>query len=76
MQKEEYNKFAAYAQSKTADILFAAALARRYGDRGIIALSAEPGGTTWTTGIVKYLTEEDRQFRTNPYLIEKIVSLT
>jgi NAD(P)-dependent dehydrogenase (short-subunit alcohol dehydrogenase family) len=59
MQKEEFNKFEAYAQSKTADILFAAALARRYGDRGIVALSAEPGGTTWTTDIVRYLTEEE-----------------
>ncbi len=43
-QKEEYNKWAAYAQSKTANILFSAALAERWGDRGVFSYAAEVGG--------------------------------
>lgn len=43
-KKEDYNKWAAYAQSKTANILFSAALAERLGGKGIFSFSAEVGG--------------------------------
>ena len=39
-----YNKFAAYAQSKTANILFAYALAEKLGEKGVVSFSADPGG--------------------------------
>ena len=42
-EKEPYNPWLAYAQSKTANILFATELERRYGDQGIHALSVHPG---------------------------------
>ncbi|KAM0473247.1 hypothetical protein ACHAPX_008299 [Trichoderma viride] len=43
-----YEKWAAYAQSKTANILFSRELAKRLGDRGLLSFSANPGaiGTT------------------------------
>jgi NAD(P)-dependent dehydrogenase (short-subunit alcohol dehydrogenase family) len=41
----------AYASSKTADILFAAALARRYGSSGIIATSVDIGGGVAETNL-------------------------
>ncbi|KAM3077496.1 hypothetical protein ACMFMG_006835 [Clarireedia jacksonii] len=39
----EYHPWAGYAQSKTANILFASALARKLEDRGVQAFSVEPG---------------------------------
>ncbi|CAG7558006.1 unnamed protein product [Fusarium equiseti] len=42
-EKEPYNPWLAYAQSKTANIYFATELERRYGDQGIHALSVHPG---------------------------------
>ena len=42
-EKEPYNPWLAYAQSKTANILFATELERRYGDQGIHSLSVYPG---------------------------------
>ena len=42
-EKEAYNPWLAYAQSKTANIYFATELERRYGDQGIHALSVHPG---------------------------------
>ncbi|PNP40230.1 hypothetical protein TGAMA5MH_07885 [Trichoderma gamsii] len=43
-----YEKWTAYAQSKTANILFSRELAKRLGDRGLLSFSANPGaiGTT------------------------------
>ncbi|KAI9281362.1 NAD-P-binding protein [Umbelopsis sp. AD052] len=38
-----YHKFAAYGQSKTANILFALELAKRYKSQGLVAFSLHPG---------------------------------
>ncbi|KLO81786.1 related to reductases [Fusarium fujikuroi] len=42
-EKEAYNPWLAYAQSKTANIYFASELDRRYADQGIHGLSVHPG---------------------------------
>ncbi|KAF5578915.1 reductase [Fusarium pseudocircinatum] len=42
-EKEAYNPWLAYAQSKTANIYFATELDRRYADQGIHGLSVHPG---------------------------------
>ena len=42
-----------YGQSKLANILFAAELARRYGDKGILSVSIHPG--TYNTGLISGL---------------------
>ncbi|KAF3385774.1 Short-chain dehydrogenase [Talaromyces pinophilus] len=52
-----YNKWQAYAQSKAANILFSAALARKLSSRGIVSFSIHPG-TIWTN-IGRHLTQED-----------------
>ena len=39
----EYDPWLAYAQSKTANILFAASLAEKLKDRGVLAYSINPG---------------------------------
>ncbi len=49
----------AYASSKTADILFAAALARRYGSKGIIASSADVGGAIAETNLAAHFTDAE-----------------
>ena len=45
--KEPYNQWAAYGQSKTANIYLANEIERRYGSQGIHATSLHPGGI-WT----------------------------
>ena len=40
---EEYGKIRAYAQTKTAEILFARELGKRYGSEGIVGISLHPG---------------------------------
>ncbi|HEY2604155.1 MAG TPA: SDR family NAD(P)-dependent oxidoreductase [Thermoleophilaceae bacterium] len=40
----EYDPFGAYGQSKTANVLFAVEVARRFGDSGITANALMPGG--------------------------------
>ncbi|KAL9560724.1 hypothetical protein ACKAV7_015041 [Fusarium commune] len=42
-EKDAYNPWLAYAQSKTANIYFAAELERRYADQGLHGLSVHPG---------------------------------
>jgi hypothetical protein len=42
-EKEPYNPWLAYAQSKTANIYFAAELERRYKSKGVHALAVHPG---------------------------------
>eukprot|EP00026_Physarum_polycephalum_P011733 Phypoly_transcript_11974.p1 GENE.Phypoly_transcript_11974~~Phypoly_transcript_11974.p1 ORF type:complete len:329 (+),score=54.45 Phypoly_transcript_11974:116-1102(+) len=42
-EKGEYHEYLAYGQSKTANILFAVELNRRYKDQGVIANSLHPG---------------------------------
>lgn len=43
-EKRAYEPWAAYAQSKLANVLFANELDRRYRDQGVRALSVHPGG--------------------------------
>lgn len=41
---EAYSKYPAYAKSKTANILFAVGLAKRFGSQNVLAYSLSPGG--------------------------------
>lgn len=54
-----YDKWEAYGQSKTANILFAIALDRRLADAGVHAYSLHPG--VIDTELARHLTDEDRQ---------------
>ncbi|KAL6893386.1 hypothetical protein GGI43DRAFT_424829 [Trichoderma evansii] len=49
-----YEKWAAYAQSKTANILFSRELAKRLGDRGLLSFSVNPGAII-TTNLAGHL---------------------
>lgn len=55
--QREYNPLAAYGQSKTANILFALEMDRRYQSEGIRAFSAHPGLIV-DTGLAKHLPVE------------------
>lgn len=44
LRPEEYNKHIVYGQTKTANTLFAAELARRYKDAGVLSFAVHPGG--------------------------------
>ncbi|KAG9240059.1 hypothetical protein BJ878DRAFT_562431 [Calycina marina] len=57
-EKEPYEKFQAYAQAKTANILFSQGIAERLSSRGIFSYSVTPGGVV-PTNIGRYLTAED-----------------
>ena len=57
-----YDKWEAYAQSKTADALLAVALTRHFGEQGITANAVNPGGVR--TGLQEqYLTPEEIRAR-------------
>lgn len=56
----DYDKWQAYGQSKTANVLFTVELDRRLGDRGIHALAVHPGGIM--TNLGRHMTDEDRQW--------------
>ena len=58
-ENREYDKWLSYGQSKTANILFAVELDRRYGDNGVHAYAVHPGGIMTELG--RHLTEEDRE---------------
>jgi NAD(P)-dependent dehydrogenase (short-subunit alcohol dehydrogenase family) len=60
-QHRPYEKWEAYAQSKTADALLAVALTRHGGERGITANAVNPGGVL--TGLQRHLTEEEKRAR-------------
>ena len=55
--EREYNKFASYGQSKTANILFSIELDRRLKDRGVRANAVHPG--VIQTDLGRHMTEED-----------------
>jgi NAD(P)-dependent dehydrogenase (short-subunit alcohol dehydrogenase family) len=55
----EYHPWAAYAQSKTANLWTANELERRYGSKGLHAWSVHPGGIN--TGLLVHLSEEDQK---------------
>lgn len=56
-EHREYDKFAAYGQSKTANILFSVELDRRLGDRGVHAYAVHPGMIATELG--RYMTRAD-----------------
>src|SRR5258708_6747120 len=61
-QHRPYDKWEAYAQSKTADALLAVALTRHFGEQGITANAVNPGGVR--TGLQEqYLTPEEIRAR-------------
>jgi NAD(P)-dependent dehydrogenase (short-subunit alcohol dehydrogenase family) len=53
----EYDKWAAYGQSKTANVLFAVGLERRLGGEGIHAFALHPGGIH--TNLGRHMSAED-----------------
>ena len=55
--RREYDKFAAYGQSKTANILFSVELDRRLADRGVHAYAVHPGMISTELG--RYMTRDD-----------------
>lgn len=55
--KNEYNKWQAYGQAKTANALFANALSRRLRDKGGLAFSVHPGGIF--TPLQRHLPKEE-----------------
>lgn len=59
-EKEEYNKLAAYGQSKTANVLMTLELDRRYRERGVRATAVHPG--LIDTELGRYFTEEEMVF--------------
>ena len=52
-----YNKWVAYGQSKTANILFAVEVAQRLGSKGLKAFSLHPG--TIMTNLGRFAAEQD-----------------
>ena len=58
-ERREYQKWAAYGQSKTANALFAVGLNMRLKDRGVEAFSVHPGAIL--TDLPRHLTDEDWQ---------------
>jgi NAD(P)-dependent dehydrogenase (short-subunit alcohol dehydrogenase family) len=56
-ERRGYDKFAAYGQSKTANILFSVELERRLGDRGVHAYAVHPGMIATELG--RYMTRDD-----------------
>jgi NAD(P)-dependent dehydrogenase (short-subunit alcohol dehydrogenase family) len=56
-ERRDYDKFAAYGQSKTANILFSVELDRRLGDRGVHAYAVHPGMIATELG--RYMTRDD-----------------
>lgn len=60
-----YDKFKAYGQAKTANILFTLELDRRLQGKGVRAFSLHPGGIP--TGLGRYMTPEDRESMTEAF---------
>jgi NAD(P)-dependent dehydrogenase (short-subunit alcohol dehydrogenase family) len=59
-ERRPYDKWAAYGQSKTANVLFAVGLEQRLGGRGIHAFALHPG--TIMTELGRHLQSEDYEF--------------
>jgi NAD(P)-dependent dehydrogenase (short-subunit alcohol dehydrogenase family) len=58
-EHREYDKFAAYGQSKTANILFSVELDRRLASRGVHAYAVHPGMIATELG--RHMTKDDFQ---------------
>jgi NAD(P)-dependent dehydrogenase (short-subunit alcohol dehydrogenase family) len=63
-EKVPYNPWAAYGQSKTANIYLANEIERRYGYRGLHALSLHPGGVL--SNLQQHIDPETRKAWMNP----------
>ncbi|MDP4576137.1 SDR family NAD(P)-dependent oxidoreductase [Qipengyuania sp. G39] len=62
-QGRDYEKWTAYGQSKTANILFSVGLEQRLGDKGVHAYALHPGGIQ--TNLGRHMTEEDMAWMMN-----------
>ncbi|WP_435203606.1 SDR family NAD(P)-dependent oxidoreductase [Qipengyuania sp. 902] len=62
-QERDYEKWTAYGQSKTANILFSVGLEKRLSDRGVHAYALHPGGIQ--TNLGRHMTEEDMTWMMN-----------
>lgn len=70
-ERREYDPLVAYGQAKTANVLFAVELDRRFRDDGIRAFSLMPGGIQTSLG--RYMTDEVRaRLGTDPEGAKKI----
>lgn len=56
-EHREYDKWAAYGQAKSANILFTVELQRRYGDQGVDAYAVHPGMVATELG--RYMSRDD-----------------
>ncbi len=56
-EKESYDKWTAYGQAKTANVLFSLALDRRFKDRGIRAYAVHPGAIQ--TELSRHMNQDD-----------------
>lgn len=56
-ENRDYEKWASYGQSKTANIMFSVGLEKRLADKGIHAYAVHPGGIQ--TNLGRHLTEDD-----------------
>jgi NAD(P)-dependent dehydrogenase (short-subunit alcohol dehydrogenase family) len=54
-----YDRWEAYGQSKTANVLFAVELSRRFADRGVTANAVHPGGIR--TPLQRHVTPQERE---------------
>ena len=59
-ERREYDSQAAYAQSKTADSLFAVEATRRWASDGIVANAVNPGGVA--TGLQRHFTQKQKDY--------------
>jgi NAD(P)-dependent dehydrogenase (short-subunit alcohol dehydrogenase family) len=59
-ERRPYDKWLAYGQAKTANVLFAVGLERRLGPRGVHANALHPGGIM--TELSRHLQQDDFQF--------------
>ena len=59
-EQREYDPQAAYAQSKTADVLFAVEATRRWAADGIVANAVNPGGVA--TGLQRDFTQKQKDY--------------
>jgi NAD(P)-dependent dehydrogenase (short-subunit alcohol dehydrogenase family) len=65
--KEEYDKWAAYGQSKTANIWFTNAINRKYKSQNLYALALQPGGIF--TGLAWALSPEEVEMFKDPKVL-------
>lgn len=56
-EKQDYSKFVAYGQAKTANVLFSVALDKRFKDRGVRSVAVHPGAIHTELG--RHMTGDD-----------------